>query len=157
VDPKRRQFPVKNDPGTVPSGMSRSDAFKLNKDGTLNKTEGGFELMVGDSPVGATSIDGRVNDHPTVPISIGMYRADEESSATRIGTLQVKPSGEVHHVDTEPDYQRKGVATQLLNVAKSVASSTGKPAVKHSTRRTDSGDAWAKSTGDPVPPRLRKD
>ena len=156
MDPKSRQFPVKSDPGTVPSGVSRSDAFKLEKDGNFNKSEGYFELMVGDSPGGATSIDGRVKNHPTVPISIGMYREHKDGS-TRIGTLQVKPSGEVHHVDTKPDYQRKGVATQLLNVAKSVASSTGRPDVKHSTRRTDSGDAWAKSTGDPVPPRLRKD
>ena len=147
MEPKRRQ--VQPDPGTVPSGVSRSDAFKLDKNGE-------FELMVGDSPVGATNIQGRVSDHPTVPISIGMYREHKDGS-TRIGTLQVKPSGEVHHVDTKPDYQRKGVATQLLNVAKFVASSTGKPAVKHSTRRTDSGDAWAKSTGDPVPPRLRED
>lgn len=56
-------------------------------------------------------------------------------------------AGEVSWLRTEKEFRRKGVATAMFNHAKELD-----PSVKHSTTRTNSGDKFAKSTGDPVPP-----
>ena len=54
--------------------------------------------------------------------------------------------GEVIDVNVEKEHRRNGVATELYRRAQQADSS-----VRHSTFRTDTGDAWAKSIGDHVP------
>jgi hypothetical protein len=43
----------------------------------------------------------------------------------------------------------------MLKAAKDIAAKTGVPAPVHSNDRSDQGDAWAKSTGEKLPERLK--
>lgn len=65
-------------------------------------------------------------------------------------------SRHVHGVQVVPEHRRKGVATSLWNEGQRLASENAKiPAPKHSTDRTDDGDAWARSVGGRLPRRNR--
>jgi len=61
-------------------------------------------------------------------------------------------TGEVYSIGTDPHYRGLGVATTLWDKAHKLASGTGIAKPVHSKGRTKAGDAWAKSTGAPVPP-----
>ncbi|WP_425592352.1 hypothetical protein, partial [Dermacoccus nishinomiyaensis] len=50
-----------------------------------------------------------------------------------------------------PDHRRKGLATEMWQHALSA----GVP-IKHSPRRSDSGDAWARSVGGDLPDRTER-
>ena len=66
--------------------------------------------------------------------------------------------GELNHIIVRNTHKRQGIASFMYGYAKkmSESDSTIAPPV-HSTHRSDEGDDWAKSTGDPVPPRRFKD
>lgn len=57
----------------------------------------------------------------------------------------------IDFIKVERPYQRLGIATRLLREAQKI-----EPRVRHSNVRTEAGDVWAKSTGDPVPVRVTK-
>jgi GNAT superfamily N-acetyltransferase len=61
-------------------------------------------------------------------------------------------TGEIYSIGTDPHYRGLGMATTLWDKAHTLAAGTGIKAPVHSKGRTKSGDAWAKSTGAPVPP-----
>lgn len=72
------------------------------------------------------------------------------------GNLEWYSRGNNHISDlfVEENYRRKGVATEMFNYAYEMAKTTrGVQPPKHSSDRTDAGDAWAKSTGKRVPKR----
>lgn len=62
---------------------------------------------------------------------------------------------EILEIEVSPEHRRKGLATAALKHSQTVArASRGAiPIPSHSPSRTPEGDAWAKSTGDTLPPR----
>lgn len=82
----------------------------------------------------------------------------EEYDGKRIGTLVGDmsldaSSGEISGVNVREDYQRRGIASEMYELAKIAHQMFPNihPHPKHSGDRTPQGDAWAHSTGDPVP------
>ena len=76
-----------------------------------------------------------------------------------IGRMTWLNYGPLHEIDVNRDHQRKGIATGMWGHAIELAvSSYSKgvnkriPMPEHSIFRTPAGDAWAKSTGDYLPP-----
>lgn len=70
-----------------------------------------------------------------------------------IGYLRWRKEGDgrefmIDMIKVERPYRRRGIATRLLSEAQKI-----EPRVRHSSIRTEDGDLWAKSTGDPVPVR----
>lgn len=64
-----------------------------------------------------------------------------------LGTLIIDGrTSEIMYISTHPKHRRKGIATAL----RAAAVADGFPPV-HSPFRTPEGDAWARSTGDPLP------
>ena len=61
-------------------------------------------------------------------------------------------SGALHWITTHPAFQRRGVATAMFSVARSLAKKHGLPDIHHTGVRYPAGTEWAKSTGLPVPP-----
>ena len=61
-------------------------------------------------------------------------------------------TGEIKHINVEPEHQRKGLGTELLNQAKSISKKKNRKAPTHSAERTEEGDAWAKKVGGKLPP-----
>ena len=60
------------------------------------------------------------------------------------------------NIQTEPGQERRGVATALWHEGHRLAGEKGRvPKPKHSTERTDRGDAWARSVGGKLPRRSR--
>lgn len=77
---------------------------------------------------------------------LGAYQGEQ-----KVGhMLWDRKSGSILELRTHPDYRRQGVATGMFNHAQSFD-----PPAKHHSSRTPEGDAFAKSTGTPVP-KLRK-
>jgi 8-oxo-dGTP pyrophosphatase MutT (NUDIX family)/GNAT superfamily N-acetyltransferase len=65
-------------------------------------------------------------------------------------------TGEIGSIETLPEHQRRGLATEMLDQARQIASTTrGVKPPKHSNQRTDAGEAWARSTGDRLPRRVQ--
>ena len=62
--------------------------------------------------------------------------------------------GEIDKIDVGEKFRRQGVATQMLEEARRTSEvDKNVPYAVHSTTRTPEGEAWAKSTGDNLPPR----
>src|SRR6056297_1254004 len=61
-------------------------------------------------------------------------------------------SGEIKDVLVMGGHEGKGIATKMYHVANQVSKSEGIPQPKHSSKRTQAGDAWAKSVGGSIPP-----
>lgn len=63
------------------------------------------------------------------------------------------PSSEILVVEVDPEHRRRGLATEALRHSQRIAAASGGriPMPTHASDRTPEGDAWAKSTGDPVP------
>lgn len=64
-------------------------------------------------------------------------------------------TGEVTHIAVLGDKRRQGVATALWNRAQELAAEKGITAPRHSSKRTEAGDAWAKSVGGELPRRTK--
>ena len=86
-------------------------------------------------------------------------QAIHKPTGERIGAMSWLDFGPVHDIHVRQEHRRKGVATGMWNHAIKIAESAhGKGVnkrismVEHSIFRTPEGDAWAKSTGDSVPP-----
>jgi GNAT superfamily N-acetyltransferase len=63
-------------------------------------------------------------------------------------------TGEIQGIFTAQEHQRQGIATSMLGEARRIAGETrGVTSPRHSSYRTNSGEAWARSTGDRLPRR----
>jgi ribosomal protein S18 acetylase RimI-like enzyme len=61
--------------------------------------------------------------------------------------------GEISHLHVGEAARRRGIATSMWDTAHEEAETRGITPPVHSSSRTVEGDAWAKSTGDTLPPR----
>jgi GNAT superfamily N-acetyltransferase len=68
--------------------------------------------------------------------------------------IEWEPSGELYYIKVPVEYRRQGIATQLWKSAQQYALHSGLPTPSHSEYRTNEGDAWAKSLGEELPPRI---
>ena len=75
-----------------------------------------------------------------------------ELGNTRASLSWHHKTGEILDINVDPDIRREGVATAMYKHAQGLG--VVKP--RHSSDRTDAGDAWAKSTGNRVPPRKQR-
>jgi len=67
-------------------------------------------------------------------------------------------SGEIGALDVDPAHRRQGIATAMWHEGRRIAAAT--PGVKpprHSSDRTDLGEAWARSLGDRLPRRKQSE
>jgi hypothetical protein len=71
-----------------------------------------------------------------------------------VGHLYWHPeTGEIKDVLVLGGHEGKGIATQMYKVAQQTAAENPDiPSPKHSSTRTPSGDAWARSVGGELPP-----
>jgi len=81
----------------------------------------------------------------------------EKGTHETVGTLSWDPSGEIKNIQVKPENRRQGIATKMLRMAEFETARRGTPPIQHSSRRTDDGDAWAKSVGGKLPPRTKAD
>ena len=85
-------------------------------------------------------------------------QAVDKDTKKRVGTMQWTHTGRLWEIEVDYEHRRKGLATAMWNFGEKIATQNyGKgvnkhiPVPEHSVFRTPAGDAWAKSTGDPVP------
>lgn len=79
-----------------------------------------------------------------------------DKDSDQVGRLEWhKDRGEVLNINVHPEYQRKGVATAMWNMAHQLSSEYGVTPPQHSADRSDNGEAWAKTTGASLPKRLK--
>lgn len=66
---------------------------------------------------------------------------------TMVGKLDLLPSGEVDFINVRRSHQRRGIATEMWNIANIAhqAMSSHYPKPLHAKERTPLGEAWAKS------------
>jgi hypothetical protein len=81
--------------------------------------------------------------------TIRMYKGKQN-----IGILDVS-GNKIHHIETQEDSKRKGVAKTMYRLANFAAGRGGAEGpVSHGDIRTPSGDSWAKSVGGELPTRI---
>jgi GNAT superfamily N-acetyltransferase len=72
-----------------------------------------------------------------------------------IGSMRWDPDdGEIYHIDVASDHRRKGIATAMWRLGHQLSNEYGIQAPHHSRDRSDQGDAWAKTVGGELPPRI---
>jgi ribosomal protein S18 acetylase RimI-like enzyme len=81
----------------------------------------------------------------------------EWESDTDVTPLRRPSNSPIVMVEVDEEHQRKGLATAALRHSQAIAKASGGriPFPEHSGDRTPEGDAWAHSTGDPVPRNVR--
>jgi hypothetical protein len=67
------------------------------------------------------------------------------------GLTWSKDTGDVTGVSVDTPHQRRGIATHMWAMARDYD-----PPPRHSADRTDEGDAFARSTGDPLPRNVNR-
>jgi GNAT superfamily N-acetyltransferase len=91
-------------------------------------------------------------------VDVGARRPVHKVAAVRDGQplgSMVWSSRAIQNIEVEPEHQRQGIGRALWNEGHRLAQDNARiPAPKHSTDRTDQGDAWAKAVGGRVPRRL---
>ena len=81
------------------------------------------------------------------------FRASEQGD--KLGHLEWSGTrGEILDVHVNKEVRRKGVATAMYKAAKEIALKTDSSEPMHSSDRSDQGESWAKSTKEPLPPRM---
>jgi GNAT superfamily N-acetyltransferase len=95
--------------------------------------------------------------HEDIPGSRrGLHRVVAEHEGQQVGSMtwqtRSKKPGEIEKIEVEPDHQRQGLATAMWNYAHD---SGIRPSPKHSSQRTDAGEAWSKAVGGPRPRRVQ--
>lgn len=79
-----------------------------------------------------------------------VWDKDADEPKTGVGVLLIHPkTNRIESVRVDPSHQRRGIATEMFNVA---IQRLGKEP-KHSSDRSDEGDAWARSVGGTLPRR----
>lgn len=125
---------------TRPQEVQESDAARAFRERMRQRRQAGAN---GDLPEGLTFsheqvMDGKLHHmiarHPDAP--------HQEMWGNHVGRITWWSSdGEVSNLHVEPQYQRRGVATELWNRAKAV-----QPDLKHSEEQTEEGASWARTT-----------
>ena len=88
-------------------------------------------------------------------MGISMHRVEALKDDTTVGVLEWNRR-HVTSLAVRPEHQRQGIATQMWKHANAAANTYQKvPRPKHSSDRTDAGDAWARKIGGPLPHRVR--
>ena len=137
------------------------------------KTENGFRLrVVGSDTSGVIDVVSEEATEERLDPSLQKF-SERTVAFTEDGRSQVKvlriamelgedsayidwePSGEIYYIKVPPEYRRQGIATKLWEAAKELARESGLPIPTLSQYRTDEGDAWAKSLGEELPPRIQ--
>jgi hypothetical protein len=81
-----------------------------------------------------------------------LHRIDVFNSSGAVGFIEWDAdSGEIEKVAVGTPNRRKGVATELWDLATAWAEENGAEPPSHSSRRSADGDAWARSIGGHVP------
>lgn len=112
-----------------------------------------YAVPTGDKPYGSNTTHFGLN---TAGVTLESHAPDDGKASDVLGHLHWSSnSGQILDVHVSPQFRRKGVATAMLKAARDVAVKTGVPSPVHSDDRSDMGDAWAKSTGEPLPKRLK--
>ena len=126
-----------------------------NGDFRVGNTE---HIMLGNNPYGATRAEVTYGsaDTPTMqgtPTEVQL--ADGQTDV--IGRLVLGGNGVVQSLDVNPDKRRKGAAKTMWGIVKTAAATSPSAVAtpRHSSRRSELGNAFARSTGDPVPKRNR--
>ena len=86
---------------------------------------------------------------------LSLHRVDALHKGKSVGFLDWHPylrEGELQHIEVDPAHRRKGLATAMWNFAKT---QEGGDELHHGRERTDEGEAWAKSTKEPMPKRVK--
>ena len=112
-----------------------------------------YSVPTGDKPFGNAATNFGLN---VAGVTLESQAPDSETPSTTLGHLHwSSKTGKILDVHVVPGSRRKGAATAMLKAAKEIAAKTGVPVPVHSEDRSDQGDAWAKSTGEPLPERLK--
>jgi hypothetical protein len=94
-------------------------------------------------------------DNPELGESKKLHRVQASSGGSHLGEMIWSGKG-IRNIMTTPGQERRGVATRMWNEGHRLAEENAKiPKPKHSTERTNAGDAWARSVGGPLPRRSR--
>ena len=79
-----------------------------------------------------------------------------DSEGTYMGFMDWhKRTGKIENINVREPLRGLGVGTSLFEKANKLAADTGIVAPKHSSFRTDKGDAWANAVGGKVPKRAK--
>jgi len=85
--------------------------------------------------------------------SIRVPLGENELGQSRSAMMSWNSKG-ITGIEVPPDHQRKGIASAMWAEGHRLAETErGIPAPKHSSDRTDAGDAWARSVGGRLPRR----
>lgn len=87
--------------------------------------------------------------HELPAMGRSMHRIKATVGDADVGTMAWSSHG-IWNLTVEPEHQRKGLATAMWEMGQEA-----KPRAKHSSDRTDAGDAWAKKVGGRLPRRAR--
>ena len=69
-----------------------------------------------------------------------------------VAHMQWNPDkGEIADIHVEEPYRRQGIATSMWNKSQQWSADKGLTSPVHNPKRTEAGDAWAKSVGGSVP------
>lgn len=86
--------------------------------------------------------------------NIGGHQVTATLGEEPVGLLDwAKATGKIEKITVAKEHRRKGIATALLAEGKRVAKEKGLKEPIHSERRSEAGDAWAKSLKEPLPTR----
>jgi hypothetical protein len=77
----------------------------------------------------------------------GLHKIVAMYGDTRVGHMAWNAK-EIHGVDVADPHQRRGLATEMWNWGQEM-----RPRPKHSSDRTNQGDAWARAVGGKLPRR----
>ena len=112
-----------------------------------------YEVPQADKPFGNAATNFGLH---TAGVVLESQAPDADKPSVSLGHLHWSArTGEILDVHVAPGARRKGAATAMLKAARDVAAKTGVPEPVHSGDRSDQGDAWAKSTGEPLPERMK--
>ena len=92
---------------------------------------------------------GEANEEDQVP-----HRVLAQEGGQVIGKLDwnATKSGQIADVFVEKPFRRRGIATEMFKHAQHISSQFDDvPPPTHNDRRTDEGDAWARSVGGVIP------
>ena len=92
--------------------------------------------------------------HYATPQHPHWFILSDKESGKMLSNMNLNREGEVSAVETHPKYRKQGLAKKLWDYAGTLGH-MGIPAPKHSSGRTQAGEAWAKKIGGELPARGR--
>ncbi len=90
------------------------------------------------------------NGSPFVRALVARDPHEPDPTKTEVGHISWNEfTAEIWGIEVRADLRRQGIATMLYLLARQ-----REPRLHHQATRTDDGDAWARSLGDPLPERI---